>query len=330
MSNAWIDDNFYGQAWVRLCGPIAAHVYLAVTCLVHRDMPDDFGAAEAEIRDELPWDISDGDFHRAVGALVARGRLSQDGDRLIVTNYPIEQEQQEAQAGRRAKAIKANAAWLAKYKGRPKRAPSEEDAPQARSGRPSDASGPSLPIRPSKPSKIPPSAAPQASPSESSFDVVPHGTGTDLTESPQEQAMRFMLTPSTRNDGGVDRSWRFYAVRFVIATGGKPSYPTRHRKRWAELLRTHGVEEFCRRISIYFDDPPWKLREGARDFNRLIENFDLLAAGSGKTASRETGDATAKFKWDIRERIASLNGSAPPLAPEFASWVGMTGSEVVA
>jgi hypothetical protein len=137
-------------------------------------------------------------------------------------------------------------------------------------------------------------------------------------------AMRFMLSPATRQDDGQDRVWRFYAVRYIISTGGKPTYPSLGKKLWGELLRTHGVEEFCRRVSIYFDDPPWKLREGARDFARLLKHFDELAAGSGKRASRDVGDHVAEFKWNMRERLASMNGTAPTLAPEFQAWIEPT------
>lgn len=141
------------------------------------------------------------------------------------------------------------------------------------------------------------------------------------TESPQDMAMRYMLTPSTRNDGGRDRVWRFYAVRYVVATQAKPTYPTRGRKQLDDLIRVHGVEEVCRRISIYFDDPPFRLRDGSRDFARFLGNFDLLASGSGNTSKHEAGDRTAEFKWNVRERIEQMNGAAPRLSAEFAKWI---------
>lgn len=341
MSNLRRDDCLYGMSWVRVAGPLAVCLYQAAEDYCHRLLT---GAtiSRAELEIALPWPLRPGELDAAIDLLVRLGRFEVIEDHIFLPKYFLEQESDEDQKSSRAKQVEAGKARAASAS-RDARGRLVANQPKSShrlvtashkldSGKSPPASGPSGPGRagPSVPSKTPDSAPselpaaaspPREVPCETSLVVDSVPVGTDV-ETPQQMAMRFMLQPSTRNDGGIDRSWRFYAVRFVIATGGKPTFPTRHRKRWADILKAHGVEEFCRRVSIYFDDPPWKLRDGARDFGRLIENFDLLAAGSGQAASRESGDSTARFKWAVRERIQSMNGSAPSLSPEFASWVG--------
>ena len=104
MSNAWIDDAFYRQPWVRSCGPLAAHIYLAGTNLIHHECRDAPTVTRAELRDEIPWaEITDGEFGSALERLAARDLVALGPDSVEFLRYAIEQENNAERKDRAAR-----------------------------------------------------------------------------------------------------------------------------------------------------------------------------------------------------------------------------------
>ena len=112
MSNAWIDDGFYGQPWVRSCGTLAASAYLAATNVIHRLARDVPFVTRQELEDELPWPISESDMETAIQRLVARDRFALDGDRIELPFYAVEQERNSSRIDRAARNARNAAAGI--------------------------------------------------------------------------------------------------------------------------------------------------------------------------------------------------------------------------
>ncbi len=343
MTNAWIDDRFFQQPWVRLCGIYAATIYIASMTAIHRRATDSVRLTRREIEDELPWPIPDAEFEAAIQRLTAREKILIDGDEIAFPDYVAEQEPHERRNDRSTRGRNAaTARWEAEKlkKSCPEHARSIPKMPDASFGHPEHASGPvrsesgpnpvrsipdsasAEPQRGTATALAPPPPDPPPKPPKHPTDLATT-TPKVPRETVEAKVERFMTTPPTDDE---DRSWRFYFVRFVVAYGTAPTYPTRGKKRWRSLLAEVGVEEFCRRISIYFDGPPRTkfLNDGPRDFERLIEHFALLAADSGKTTTQENDNRVAAWRWEVRDRFAAANGNAPTIAKEFAEWIGIT------
>ena len=74
--------------------------------------------------------------------------------------------------------------------------------------------------------------------------------------------------------------WEHYRVRFLAVSESEPIAQTGHFAFLARVLKTLSLEEVCHRIDRYFDDPPFRLRDGSRDFGRFLKAIDQLAGGS--------------------------------------------------
>lgn len=97
--------------------------------------------------------------------------------------------------------------------------------------------------------------------------------------------------PAQRKPTEAQRAWNHYRDRFGAATGARPTALERYFVALDRLVREHGADEIIRRVDVYFDAPPFSLRDGARDFGLFLRCFDRLAAPSAPAAS---GSATPR------------------------------------
>lgn len=325
MSNLRRDDNTYGMPWVRCAGPLAVCLYQAAEDYCHRELS---GATipRSELEIALPWPLRAGELDAAIELLIRLDRFHPIEGGFFLPRYFLEQESDEDQKSTRAKQVSAGKSRAATAerdaKGRMKPKPAKvqpvagSSSQTLDSGSSPPASGPSGPGHPRHPG-LEEAASPPPSPSAPDLPA-----GKPPKESPEQTVQRFMTTPP-RNDDGQDRVWRYYATRFFVECGSLPTYPKKRNELNAlkDLCVGHGPEEVCRRLGIYFDDPPWGLHDGGRDLERFFKNFDKLAVGSGKHARREKSDRSLKFQFAMREKLAGLNGHGPILAPEYRDWI---------
>lgn len=84
------------------------------------------------------------------------------------------------------------------------------------------------------------------------------------------------------------RAWNHYRDRFERATGAKPTPLAHYFIALDRLVREHGADEIIRRVDVYFDAPPFSLRDGGRDFGLFLKCFDRLAARSSPAATHSS------------------------------------------
>lgn len=84
------------------------------------------------------------------------------------------------------------------------------------------------------------------------------------------------------------RAWNHYRDRFERATGAKPTPLAHYFIALDRLVREHGADEIIRRVDVYFDAPPFSLRDGGRDFGLFVKCFDRLAARSSPAATHSS------------------------------------------
>lgn len=178
MSNAWIDDRFFQQHWVRPCGQTAVLIYLAAICAIHRRATDSVRLTRSMIEDQLPWPIPDAEFESALQRLVAREKILIDGEEIAFPDYSAEQEDPAKRTDREARAKHAaQKRWEAE---RSKKAcrehvPSNKAVPDACPEHTKHASGPirSGPVLSGPPEREARDAPGSPSPSAPSPDLVP-------------------------------------------------------------------------------------------------------------------------------------------------------------
>lgn len=325
MSNFWLSDDILRDPWARLAGKAGFDIYVAATALIHRRGTDSVRVTVRKVLSEIPWEYSTTEISTALNKLEALEKILVDGDEIALPDYEAEQESFEKMDARKKKGQEAaRIRWERERMRKAEKECSEhahgkDELPSAQNEHAPDASSPLL-SAPSAPlPSIPPSAGAASPPSPPAPDLPAEKPP---KETPEQTVQRYMTT-APRNDDGQDRVWRYYATRFFVECGSLPTYPKKRNELNAlkDLCVGHGPEEVCRRLGIYFDDPPWGLHDGGRDLERFFKNFDKLAVGSGKHARREKSDRSLKFQFAMREKLAGLNGHGPILAPEYRDWI---------
>lgn len=271
MSNAWRDDRFFDQAWVRAAGPIAACLYQAAEDYCHRNLTN----ATVPLRELaiiLPWAMRPGELDGAIEILERLGRFERTLDAVKLPQYFVEQEADEAQESRRAKAVRAGRARAASGQrdtsGKLVAASSELDSSKSQPA--------SYPIR-SYPIPIsPPPSASDAAP--------PRGNEDESSPKPRRPPP---------NDGA--RLGEAFREAYIARFSAEPEIQKQHYVRASAHTKRVGLDEALRRLAIYLDDEkcPYGKR-GQKAFGTFLAVFDECAApranGRPDVSARPPGD----------------------------------------
>ena len=286
MSNAWIDDRFYGEAWVRICGPIAAHIYLAATNIIHRRASDSVRVTRQQIEDELPWPVSEADIEAALVRLEAREKVIIDGDEIAFPDYVAEQEPHDRREDRskRGRAA-ANARWGEERarKRCPTHARSIDNVRDACPEHVTDASGPirSGPDHPSGPSGYPPEARESASPPR---DVPRETVPAKPPKPPKPKRL-----PHPMRQVYLDE---FHQAHKTSTGGSIYTWDGHDRARLDRACETYPLDRWRAACAGYARRlPEWLFRDGsAPDLQGMIRNFNAFAAAAcGPPPDRPAG-----------------------------------------
>jgi hypothetical protein len=354
MSNAWRDDGFFGQPWVRAAGALGAAIYQAAEDYCHRELSGALVPLTV-LRHLVPWPTKPGELDAAIDLLERLGRFEvvveadnpEDGGAVFLPHYALEQEPDESRRDRRASAIRA---------GRARAATAQRDASGRLAGtsaplaerRSPPASGPirSGPVRSDPPETMPPAGtgpaapprladpppAPPPDPGPSALPAVVDdepeaalpavrppkpGTLAAMRETGAELVAALLTRIATtppRDD--VDQVWRYHTLRCAIATGSKPTWKQHFAMAIHGLLRQHPVAELVRRLDNWHERPPYALRDKSPDFGTWLAVFDQCSKRATEAIVRQIQFEQAGQAW-----LEANHGVAEALSPELRTLI---------
>lgn len=111
----------------------------------------------------------------------------------------------------------------------------------------------------------------------------------------------------------LDPVWEHYVRRYLANTGESPIAQQHYFVQLAKIRKAGvGDEAICRRVDLYFDHPPFALREGARDFARFLRCFDQLAETQPRITDANGYMTVAALQELARNAAETKNGEASP------------------